>query len=127
MVFIVIKNKDDPLPPVPPQKPVIKITTYDEKNSTIRIPAKNPQLFDQDGRMWLECEVAGGSPPPRVLWRWNGQVDDTYQRRDYLTVNKLDLTTARRELFGSQLVCEARNTHLIKPVTTEIMIDLNRE
>jgi neural cell adhesion molecule len=106
---------------VPPQSP--EIYTKDHT------PAKNLQPFNEDGGLVLVCEVTGGSPPPRLTWHWNGKLlDETFVREyEELTVNRLDMDCVTRDLLSAQLVCMASNTHLIAPITAEIVIDVNRE
>ncbi|XP_016840973.1 hemicentin-1 isoform X2 [Nasonia vitripennis] len=104
---------------VPPQSPVIY--TRD------RTLAKNLQPFDEDSSLVLVCEVTGGRPPPRVTWHRDGKlIDSTYEYNyDDLTVNRLDLTRATRDLLSAQFVCNASNTHLVSATSAEIIVDVN--
>lgn len=79
--------------------------------------------------MSLLCEVVGGSPPPRVTWYFEGKLlDDTYtQEHDGITINRLDTSKVTRDFLRARLICAANNSELITPLTSEIILDVNRE
>ena len=105
---------------VPPQAPTIYTSG--------RILAKNVQAFDEGSPLALLCEVMGGEPPPRVTWHWDDRLlDETFIRDDDVTVNRLDMNRVTRNLLNAKLVCKANNTHLMQPITADIIIDVNRK
>lgn len=79
--------------------------------------------------MSLLCEVIGGSPPPKVTWYFGGKIlDDTYeQEHDDITINRLDISKVTRDFLRARLICKANNTQLMSPLTSEIILDVNRE
>ena len=87
------------------------------------------QPFNEGSELSLICEVIGGVPPPRVTWYLeNNLLDDTYKREiSDITVNPLNVTRVSREFLRARLICRASNTHLVPPITTEIILDVNRE
>ncbi|XP_058796760.1 hemicentin-1-like isoform X2 [Phymastichus coffea] len=104
---------------VPPQSPVIYTSG--------RTLAHSVQPFNEDSELVLICEVQGGSPPPKVTWYRDGKLtDDTYKREyDEIAVNRLDVHRVTRDLLSAQYVCQASNTDLIEPVSTDIMLNVN--
>lgn len=106
---------------VPPKKPII----YAGDSRSL---AKMPHLFNEGSEMSLECDVIGGSPPPKVTWHFEGKIlDHSYSHEHDITTNKLDILKVTRDLLRARLICEASNTQLIPPVTSEIILDVNRE
>lgn len=107
---------------VPPKKPVIY-------TGASRSLAKILQPFNEGSEMSLLCEVIGGSPPPRVTWYFNNKVlDDTYtQEHDDITINRLDIPRVTRDFLRTRLICKASNTQLMTPLTSEVILDVNRE
>lgn len=84
--------------------------------------------FNEGGDLSLICEVRGGKPPPRVTWYLERQLlDDKYNREAKdVTVNRL-VATVTRDFFKARLICRASNTELIDPVSSEIILDVNRK
>jgi len=109
------------LPPVPPKKPVI----YIGPNKSL---AKILQPFNEGSEMSLLCEVIGGSPPPKVTWYLKGQVqNNTYtQEHEDIMINRLNILVTR-DFLRARLICKANNTQLMTPLTSEIILDVNRE
>lgn len=107
---------------MPPNKPVIY-------TGVSRSLAKILQPFNEGSEMSLLCEVIGGSPPPRVTWYFEGKVlDDTYtQEHEDITINRLDVSKVTRDFLRARLVCKANNTQLMTPLTSEIILDVNRK
>lgn len=107
---------------VPPKKPVIY-------TGASRSLAKILQPFNEGSEMSLLCEAIGGSPPPKVTWHFEGRVlDDTYtQEHDDITINRLDISKVTRDFLRARLICKASNTQLMTPLTSEIILDVNRE
>ncbi|XP_017879884.1 hemicentin-2-like [Ceratina calcarata] len=107
---------------VPPNKPVIY--TSDGRNL-----AKVSQPFNEGSELSLLCEVIGGSPPPKVTWHFEGEMlNDTYTytlEHGHITINRLDISNVTRNFLHAKLICQARNTHLLAPVTSEIILDIN--
>ncbi|CAL1675184.1 unnamed protein product [Lasius platythorax] len=104
---------------VPPKKPII----YAGDSRSL---AKMPHLFNEGSEMSLECDVIGGSPPPKVTWHFEGKIlDHSYSHEHDITTNKLDILKVTRDLLRARLICEASNTQLIPPVTSEIILDVN--
>lgn len=96
---------------------------------TKRTLAQILQTFNEGSEMFLLCEVIGGLPPPRVTWYFNDKVlDDTYtmQKHD-ITINRLDIPRVTRDFLRARLICKANNTQLMTPLTSEVIIDMNRE
>jgi len=110
------------LPSVPPKKPVIYI-------GASRSLAKILQPFNEGSEMSLLCEVIGGTPPPKVTWYFEGKVlDDTYtQEHEDIMINRLDISKVTRDFLRARLICKANNTQLMTPLTSEIILDVNRE
>ena len=106
---------------MPPKKPVIY--------TGARNLAKILQPFNEGSEMSLLCEVIGGLPPPRVMWYINDEVlDDTYtQEHDDITINRLDIRRVTRNFLRTRLICKANNTQLMTPLTSEVILDVNRE
>lgn len=111
---------------MPPKKPVI----YTDTKRTL---AKILETFNEGSEKFLLCEVIGGKPPPRVTWYINDKVlDDTYTQEyieygDDITINRLDIPRVTRDFLRARLICEANNTQLMTPLTSEVIIDVNRE
>jgi hypothetical protein len=107
---------------VPPKKPVIYI-------GASRSLAKILQPFNEGSEMSLLCEVIGGTPPPKVTWYFEGKVlDDTYtQEHEDIMINRLDISKVTRDFLRARLICKANNTQLMTPLTSEIILDVNRE
>lgn len=104
---------------VPPNKPVIY--TGPGKNL-----AKVLQPFNEGSELSLSCEVIGGSPPPKVTWHFEEETDDTYTlEHGDTTINHLDITNVTRKFLRARLICRASNTHLVAPLTSEIILDIN--
>ncbi|KAK9306027.1 hypothetical protein QLX08_003098 [Tetragonisca angustula] len=104
---------------VPPNKPVI----YTEDGRSL---AKVLQPFNEGSVLSLLCEVMGGSPPPKVTWHFEGEIDDTYTlEHGDITINRLDITNVTRKFLRARLICRASNTHLVAPLTSEIILDIN--
>ncbi|KAK1132501.1 hypothetical protein K0M31_013884, partial [Melipona bicolor] len=103
----------------PPNKPVI----YTEDGRSL---AKVLQPFNEGSMLSLLCEVMGGSPPPKVTWHFEGEIDDTYTlEHGDITINRLDITNVTRKFLRARLICRASNTHLVAPLTSEIILDIN--
>lgn len=79
--------------------------------------------------MSLLCEVIGGTPPPKVTWYFEGKLlDDTYTlEHGDVTINRLDVSRVTRDFLRAKLICRASNTQLMSPLTSEIILDVNRE
>lgn len=106
---------------VPPNKPVI----YTGAGRSL---AKILQSFNEGSELSLLCEVIGGSPPPKVTWHFNGAMDDTYTlEHGDITINRLDISNVTRKFLRARLICRASNTHLVPPLTSEIILDINCE
>ncbi|XP_043801372.1 hemicentin-2-like [Apis laboriosa] len=104
---------------VPPNKPVI----YTGAGRSL---AKILQPFNEGSELSLLCEVIGGSPPPKVTWHFNGAMDDTYTlEHGDITINRLDISNVTRKFLRTRLICRASNTHLVPPLTSEIILDIN--
>lgn len=108
---------------VPPKKPVIFTGSYGNET-----PIKVQSTFNEGSKMSLWCEVIGGSPPPQVTWYIGDKVQDgTFVRKhDGITINRLDIPVTR-DLLWAKLICKANNTQLMTPLTSEIILDVNRE
>ncbi|XP_024935919.1 hemicentin-1 isoform X2 [Cephus cinctus] len=105
---------------VPPERPVIY-------TGARRSLAKILQPFNEGSDLSLLCEVRGGSPPPKLVWYLEGKLlDDTFKREhDDITVNQLEIAKITREFLRARLICQANNTHLISPIISEIILDVN--
>ena len=104
-----------------PNKPVI----YTGDGRSL---AKVLQPFNEGSVLSLLCEVMGGSPPPKVTWHFEGETDDTYTlEHGDITINYLDITNVTRKLLRARLICRASNTRLVPPLTSEIILDINRK
>jgi len=106
---------------VPPKKPVI----YIGPNKSL---ANILQPFNEGSEMSLLCEVIGGSPPPKVTWYLKGEVqNNTYtQEHEDIMINRLNVLVTR-DFLRARLICKANNTQLMTPLTSEIILDVNRE
>ncbi|XP_076750375.1 neural cell adhesion molecule 2 isoform X3 [Xylocopa sonorina] len=105
---------------VPPNKPVI----YTSDGRSLE---KVSQPFNEGSQLSLLCEVIGGSPPPRVTWHFEGKLlDDTYTlEHGDITINRLDISNVTREFLRARLICRAKNTHLVPPLGSDIILDVN--
>lgn len=113
-----------PLTAVPPQDPVIYIGDGRSLAS-----AGMQHTFNEGSELSLLCEVIGGSPPPKVTWHFRGKIlDDTYTlEHGGITVNRLDISKVTREFARARLICRASNTHLVAPLNSDIVLDINCE
>ncbi|XP_031831167.1 neural cell adhesion molecule 1 [Nomia melanderi] len=115
-------------------------TRNQKVNLTVIVPPSRPAIYTGFGKklagtltlnegsvLSLWCEVLGGSPPPNVTWYFKGKIlDDTYTLEDgHITINRLNTSNVTRDFLRARLICQANNTHLISPVRTEIVLDLN--
>ncbi|OAD56574.1 Interference hedgehog [Eufriesea mexicana] len=114
-------------------------TRNQKVNLTVIVPPNKPVIYTGVGRslaktlqsnegsqLSLLCEVIGGSPPPKVTWHFDGQMDDTYTlEHGDITINRLDISNVTRKFLKAKLICQASNTHLVAPLTSEIILDIN--
>ncbi|CAL7948604.1 unnamed protein product [Xylocopa violacea] len=105
---------------VPPNKPVI----YTSDGRSLE---KVSQPFNEGSQLSLLCEVIGGSPPPKVTWHFEGKLlDGTYTlEHGDITINRLDISNVTREYLRARLICRAKNTHLVPPLSSDIILDIN--
>ncbi|XP_076638457.1 neural cell adhesion molecule 2 [Colletes latitarsis] len=105
---------------VPPKKPVI----YAGAGRSL---AMILQPFNEGSELSLLCEVIGGSPPPKVTWHFMEKtLDNTFTlEHGDITINQLDISNVTRDFLKARLICQANNTHLVPPLTSEIILDIN--
>ncbi|XP_076164857.1 neural cell adhesion molecule 2 [Ptiloglossa arizonensis] len=103
-----------------PNKPVI----YTGAGRSL---AMTLQPVNEGSELSLLCEVIGGSPPPKVTWHFEGKIlDDTYTLESGdITINRLNISEVTRKYLRAKLICQASNTHLVSPLTSEIVLDIN--
>ena len=77
----------------------------------------------------LECEVTGGDPLPKVTWWQSGTIWDTSDEviRPKTIVNRMVYKNLQRTDLGKTFTCQAVNTNLTVPVSSEVKVILNRK
>lgn len=106
---------------MPPDKPIIRahggqiITSYEV----------GPYEIGQD--LVLECEVHGGDPLPKVTWWQSGKMWDTSDEvtRARTILNRMVYKNLQRADLGKTFTCQAVNTNLTVPASSEVKVVLN--
>ncbi|KPJ18060.1 Nephrin [Papilio machaon] len=73
----------------------------------------------------LTCLVIGGRPPPKITW-YSGDilVDASYSVSDIPNVRQNELYLPLTRDNADTLSCRATNTHLVKPLKANLLIEL---
>ncbi|XP_050710734.1 kin of IRRE-like protein 2 [Eriocheir sinensis] len=82
----------------------------------------------QEGGAWeITCSVAGGDPPPSVVWRRDGEVLDatSESRSPALTVNRLSILRLTRDYHNARLKCLAYNNNVTSPASASVTVKMN--
>ncbi|KAK8382161.1 hypothetical protein O3P69_015253 [Scylla paramamosain] len=75
----------------------------------------------------ITCSVAGGVPPPTVVWKRDGEVlDSTAESRSpALTINRLSILQLTRDYHNAKLTCVASNNNVTAPARASVTVKMN--
>ncbi|GBM26485.1 hypothetical protein AVEN_206172-1 [Araneus ventricosus] len=123
-----------------------RIVAYASRNRRCNASVTEPKFDIRGGRViqfapnaaWWDQWHGGnsrglssstGDPSPNVTW-WRGSVlfdDDFSIIKQRFVRNEMVLEKLQRSELMVEYTCKASNTHLAKPKTASVQIDMNRE
>ncbi|XP_050707227.1 nephrin-like [Eriocheir sinensis] len=105
---------------VPPEPPVLRVGGQRATDGVL-----GPLL--EGGALEITCSVAGGDPPPFVVWRRDGEVLDatSESRSPALTINRLSILRLTRDYHNARLTCLASNNNLTSPTSASVTVKMN--
>lgn len=85
--------------------------------------------YDEGSNVHLICEAEGGKPPPKVEWYQGARLlDSSYTIGPHgLVRNELLRKNINRTDFMSILTCRASNNNVTDPVSSTVILDMNRK
>ncbi|XP_068209554.1 nephrin-like [Palaemon carinicauda] len=105
---------------VPPEEPVLRVGGQRVTDSVL-----GP--LQEESPLAITCSVAGGVPPPSLIWMRHKQIlDDLVESRSAaLTVNQLSIGRLTRTFHNARLTCLAANNNVTTPVQASITVTMN--
>nr|XP_053628639.1 nectin-4-like [Cherax quadricarinatus] len=105
---------------VPPGQPVLRIGGQRVTNEVL-----GP--FQEGASLVITCSVAGGEPPPDLVWMREDEVLDATveSRSSAITENQLGLLRLSRTFHNAVLTCYASNNNITSPTQASITVTMN--
>ena len=85
--------------------------------------------YDENSNVLLICEAEGGKPSPKVNWYSGSRLlDSSFTVGPHgLVRNELNIRSLNRSDFMSILTCRAWNNNVTEPVSSTVILDMNRK
>nr|XP_053630947.1 nephrin-like [Cherax quadricarinatus] len=105
---------------VPPGQPILRVGSQRATGGVV-----GP--LQEGASLAITCSVAGGQPPPDLVWMTQDEVLDATEesRSSGITVNQLNLLRLSRTFHNAILTCYASNSNVTTPTSASLTVTMN--